>query len=212
MPVFETVRRAAAAGAVLLLGCVACGAPPDPFGVRSQPRATASDAVPSADPPSVAAPLPSGRPLGPDSPITPPPAGGRQDPTAVALAWAATAYGYDTAYDISPHDALLRAAAAGLLDDRLAGQEREYAPRAGAGADWLGWSRHRAWTEAGAVLGTEEHSPDTERSAQRQLLVDGTAHGRDGWNGPGPKAAVFLTLERGADGHWRISQIESTPM
>ncbi|WP_369233926.1 hypothetical protein AB5J56_19040 [Streptomyces sp. R21] len=186
------------AGLVALTGC----------GLQDQRVSGAGGSSPSAAP-SVApkAPVPSGKPLGADAHVPSPKGVDATDATAVAKAWAQTAYGYDTKYDTSPHDAVLRSAR--WFTASKAADERSYHPASGAGDDWNTWADHKAWTTVSVSYDDDGDGPtDTPARAYRALFVDGEAHGRDGWTGTGPRANVYLTLTRSGKGEpWRVSQV-----
>jgi len=206
-----TAARAAALVLALGLGCAACAHPAHLFADNPAPATSAAPPpTPTAGAPSEAAPYPAGRSLDADAHVPDLTHVDRHDPTAVALAWATGAYGSDTAYDSGPHDAQLRAAV--LLDQALAAQVRGYTPHSGPGADWLTWAAHRSWIEVTATLDHEDRPPDTAGLALRQVLVESVAHGRDGWTGPGPRAAAFVSLKPAADGTWQVSNTTTAPM
>ncbi|WP_329615726.1 hypothetical protein OG244_23785 [Streptomyces brevispora] len=192
-------RLSAAAAAVvvtlMLAGCAGGG----------------DDAAPtspsSSAPPLVKVPAASSRPLDADAHVPRPRQIDEHDASAVALAWAELSYCYDTAYDAYPHAARLRAAR--YLTPEKAAMARSYSPASGPGAQWNTWASHRAWTQAHAALADpdEEAEPDTGTRAYRVVSVDGTAHGRDGWKGPGPRLHAYLTLTRnGKDAPWRVRE------
>jgi hypothetical protein len=168
--------------------------------------------VPGSSPsavPSVApkAPLPSGRPLGADARVPRPTGVDGTDATEVSEAWAQVAYGYDTKYDSGPHDALLRSAR--WFTAKKAAAERSYHPASGAGNDWNTWAGHHAWTTVDVTADDDGDGPtDTAVLAYRALFVEGTAHGRDGWTGTGPRANVYLKLTRTGPGRpWHVDEV-----
>ncbi|MFI2373176.1 hypothetical protein [Streptomyces sp. NPDC018833] len=158
--------------------------------------------------PSAKAPLPALRPTDSGARLPHAEEIDERDASAVAVEWARLAYGYDTVYDTHPHAGVLRASRYLTAEQRSA--EREYTPASAAGAQWNTWSSHEAWTTAHAGLADpDEDAPaDTAVLAYRTVSVEGTAHGRDGWRGPGPRLHAGLTLTRGdASSPWRISQV-----
>ncbi|MEV6017940.1 MULTISPECIES: hypothetical protein [unclassified Streptomyces] len=168
--------------------------------------------VPGSSPsavPSVApkASLPPGRALGADAHVPSPSGVDGTDATEVSEAWAEVAYGYDTKYDYGPHDAMLRSAR--WLAPAKAAAERSYHPASGAGAEWNSWAGHRAWTTVKVTADDDADGPaDTAVLAYRALFVDGTAHGRDGWTGTGPRANVYLKLTRAGGGRpWHVAEV-----
>ncbi|MET8857627.1 hypothetical protein [Streptomyces sp. NPDC004579] len=159
--------------------------------------------------PSVApkASLPPGRPLGTDAHVPSPSGVDGTDATEVSEAWAEVAYGYDTKYDYGPHDAILRSAR--WFTPAKAAAERSYHPASGAGAEWNTWAGHRAWTTVKVTPDDDADGPaDTAVLAYRALYVEGTARGRDGWTGTGPRANVYLKLTRAGGGRpWRVAEV-----
>ncbi|MET7761878.1 hypothetical protein ABZS71_07525 [Streptomyces sp. NPDC005393] len=172
-----------------------------------------SDSAPKTSSPSPSfvekAPVPSAKPLGPDARVPDRPKVDWNNPSEVAQAWAVVAYGYDTKYDSSPHDAVLRAAP--YYTKNKAAQEREYHPAAGSGEQWNTWAKHNAWTKAKATLEVDGDSPpDKPKEAHRQLTIVGIAHGRDGWKSKGPRLQAFVKLVRSGEGEpWRISEVNA---
>ncbi|MCG7524559.1 hypothetical protein MHW47_08935 [Streptomyces sp. OfavH-34-F] len=197
----RTRAAALALTALLLAGCA---------GERDGDTGPTAPTVPATPSPKV--PAASSRPLDHDAHV---PRAGRideGDASAVALKWAEFAYGYDTAYDAHPHAARLRAAR--YLTPEKAAAATSYSPASGPGVQWNTWASHRAWTEAHAAPAEpdEDAEPDTGTLAHRVVAVDGTAHGRDGWTGPGPRLHAYLTLTRtGPDAPWRVSDTDIVP-
>ncbi|MEU6478972.1 hypothetical protein ABZ858_19190 [Streptomyces sp. NPDC047017] len=184
------------AGLALLTGC---GLP------DHRVAGTGQGGTGSAEPSFVAkAPPPAGRPLGPDAHVAAPGVVNDNDADAVSKAWAETAYSYDTVYDTSPHDAMLRAAR--WLTERRLTAERAYHPASGPGNEWNTWAGHRAWTTVTVSGELEDDAPrDSETIAYRSLVVAGTAHGRDGWSGVGPRLNAYVKLVRSSAGRpWRV--------
>lgn len=173
-------------------------------------RETAGGSTSSAEP-SIApkAPLPSGEPLGPDAHVPSPTGVDDTDATAVAEAWVEVAYGYDTKYDSSPHDAVLRSAR--WFTTEKAKAERSYRPASGAGEQWNSWAAHQAWTTVDVELDDDGDAPsDSARDAYRALFVDGRAYGRDGWTGTGSQATVYVKLVRPGKGElWRVDEVRT---
>ncbi|WP_139140962.1 hypothetical protein [Streptomyces oceani] len=160
---------------------------------------------------SAKAPAPSGKPLGPDAKVPKPPEVDGENPTEVVKAWARVAYSYDTKYDASPQDAVLRAAR--YFTEKKAEQEREYRRAAGADARWNEWAEHKAWMKVETqFIFDGDAPPDRPLKAHRQLTVEGKAIGRDDWKGQGPRVQAFVTLKRGEKGKpWRISELHLIP-
>lgn len=191
----------AVAATVTLAGCTRSGDE-----AASTPSTSSSSPLVKA--PLVKASPPSSRPLDGDARVPRPRQVDEHDAGAVALAWAELSYGYDTAYDTHPHAGTLRAAR--YLTQRKAAAEESYTPAAGPGAQWNTWAGHRAWTETNATLvdADEEARADTSTRAHRVVAVDGKAHGRDGWKGPGPRLHAYLTLVRPTkSAPWRVHEI-----
>ncbi|MCN9241340.1 hypothetical protein NGF19_11155 [Streptomyces sp. RY43-2] len=150
------------------------------------------------------APVSHGKPLGPDAQVPTPGVVDDNDATAVAKAWAEVVYGYDTKYDTSPHDAVLRATR--FFTERKAAAERSYQSASGPGDGWNTWAKHQAWTKVTVSSELEDDAPrDAEQLAYRSLIVDGTAIGRDGWTGTGPRLNAYVKLVRSSVGKpWRV--------
>jgi hypothetical protein len=186
----------AVAGLALLSGC----AVPD----LREPGTGAGGAEPRESSLAPKAPLPAGKPLDSDARVPDPGVVDEDDATAVAEAWAEVTYGYDTAYDTSPHDAVLR----GLrwCTERRSAAEKKYRPAAGSGHEWSTWAEHRAWTTPDVTIETVDDSPpDGETIAYRSLVVEATAQGRDGWTGTGPRLNAYVKLVRAAVGKpWQV--------
>jgi hypothetical protein len=55
----------------------------------------------------------------------------------------------------------------------------------------------------------EDDAPkDSEQVAYRSLVIEGTAHGRDGWTGTGPRLNAYVKLVRSAVGEpWRVDDV-----
>ncbi|UQX02513.1 hypothetical protein [Streptomyces sp. RerS4] len=158
----------------------------------------------------IKAPLPAGKPLDGQAKVKPVPSPDPADPSAVARAWLMTAYSYDTAYDTGPQDANLRAL--GYLTDKQAEVERSYRPGAGSGAAWATWAEHKAWTTVEITADEDDQGPgDTPTSSFRTFLVDGKAHGRDGWTGTGPQLTAFVELTMTGPGTWKVAGVMVTP-
>ncbi|MER6124374.1 hypothetical protein ABT173_17295 [Streptomyces sp. NPDC001795] len=191
-----TVLLTAVAGLTLLSGC---GLPD--HRVQGDGKGGSASGKTSFTP---KAPIPSGKPLGPDAHVATPGVVDANDAGAVSKAWAETAYSYDTKYDTSSHDAVLRAAR--WLTERKAAAEREYQPASGPGYEWNTWARHHAWTTVTVSSELEDDAPrDSETIAYRDLVVTGTAHGRDGWTGTGPRLNAYVKLVRSGVGEpWRV--------
>ncbi|MFY1636172.1 hypothetical protein ACN27F_23340 [Solwaraspora sp. WMMB335] len=210
--------------AILLVGLAACSPTgPSVPAVPSAGRSPGSPAIgpePSpagAVPTTVAAPgavddtsvgpYPTARTPAPDARVPTVGAVDLADPTAVATAWAIHAYSYDTLYDATPHNAVLRATR--YLTPEAAAVEHSYMPYAAPGARWNAWAAHEAWTSVQVTVGNEPHPPDTGTTAYRQLIVEGIAHGRDGWTGPGPHVVLFFTLDRDLWTGWLVAEVRA---
>ncbi len=193
---------ATAAAAALLTGC----------GLRDLRDDKAAGPVePSvAETFPVKAPVPPGKPLDAQAKVQPVPAPDPADPSAVARAWLATAYGYDTAYDSGPQDANLRALP--YLTEEQANAERDYRPGAGSGSEWATWAEHRAWTTLEITADEDEQGPaGTPGASFQTFYVDGTAHGRDGWTGPGPRLTAVVKLTLTGPAGWKVAGVTVTP-
>ncbi|MEU9002054.1 hypothetical protein [Streptomyces sp. NPDC048551] len=203
-----TVRRAlgvvlaAVTSVALLTGC----------GLRDLRDDKGADpAAPSALPSfEVKAPVPPGKPLDAQAKVQPVPSPDPSDASAVARAWLATAYGYDTAYDNGPQDANLRAL--GYLTEEQAKAERDYRPGAGSGSDWATWADHKAWMTLEIAEDDDEQGlGGTPGASFRTFYVDGKAHGRDGWAGPGPQLTAVVKLTTAGPSGWKVAGATVTP-
>ncbi|WP_328554024.1 MULTISPECIES: hypothetical protein [unclassified Streptomyces] len=198
MRTFAALAVVSATGVLALTGC----------GLRDHRDVVGAPGSSPSAVPSVApkAPIPSGRPLGADAHVPSPSGVDGTDATEVSEAWAEVAYGYDTKYDYGPHDAVLRSAR--WFTASKAAAERSYHPASGPGEEWNTWAGHRAWTTVDVTADDDADGPaDTAVLAYRALFVEGTAHGRDGWTGTGPRANVYLRLTRAGGGRpWHISE------
>ncbi|MDX3641742.1 hypothetical protein [Streptomyces sp. MB09-02B] len=190
-----------ATGLALLSGCAL---PDQRQNTTGQGGGSSASAQPSVAP---KAPVPSGKALGLDAHVPVQRDVDGDDATAVSQAWAELAYGYDTKYDASPHDAVLRATR--WCTKRRAAVERSYRAASGPGDDWNVWARHRAWTTVTVSVELEDDAPrDGKKVAYRNLVVEGEAQGRDGWTGRGPRLNAYLKLVRSAAGQaWRVDDV-----
>lgn len=199
---------ATVAGLVVLTGCGLRDFREGADGAGGAPDPALSETV------APKAPVPQGKPLDAGAKVPAPPQADDQDATAVARAWATTAYGHDTAYDAGPQDAVLRAAR--YLTDERAAAEREHRSAGGTGNDWNVWAEHKAWTTVQVSVDDDAHDgevpPDSPTVVYRVLYVEGKAQGRDGWSGAGPLLTAALKLSRSADGGpWRVADVQVTP-
>lgn len=198
------VVLAAATGVALLTGCGLRD-------LREDKGAGVEPAAPSALPSfETKASVPPGKPLDGQAKVQPVPAPDPSDANAVARAWLATVYAYDTAYDNGPQDANLRALA--YLTDEQAKIERGYRSGAGSGADWATWAEHKAWMTLDITADEDEQGPDgTAAASFRTFYVDGKAHGRDGWNGLGPRLTAVVKLTLAGPAGWKVAGATVTP-
>ena len=190
---------ASVAGLVALTGC----------GLQDQRDAVGAGGSSPSAVPSVApkAPVPSGKPLGTDAHVPKPTGVDETDASALVKAWAEVAYGYDTKYDTSPQDAMVRSAR--WFTPTKAAAERSYKYGSGPGDAWNTWAEHKAWTTPDVHHDDDIDDPrDTREKAFRTLYIEGTAQGRDGWTGTGPQLTAFIKLVRSGPGKpWRINEI-----
>jgi len=212
------------AGAVVVAVIAGCGGPataptpPTTTSVSSPPSpspapssAAPFSAVPgSASSRSTPAPVPSnppvpagvaGRPRGE--------AGGPvdgQSPDAVAAAFAASTFTYDTAIDRSPFDAQVRSAVyatpafAGVLKQPL---------QQGGGAQWNTLAAHHGYsTVALAVNHDDGRPPDQLRAAARGYTITVTGHGENGWTAPLDSQTMYVFLTRtGTTTPWQVARV-----
>ncbi len=96
-----------------------------------------------------------------------------------------------------------------FLTTARASAEREHVSAGGTGGDWNVWAGHRAWTTVRLTFedGDDDLPPDTPVLAYREIFVEGTAHGRDGWTGPGPRLMASVKLTRTVGGPWRVADV-----
>ncbi len=183
-----------AALAVALAGCAHHR--PAPAEAMPAPSPIITMPVPSAFPP--------GHPGRPAGGLPDPARVDRRDPDAVSAAALAATWASDTAIDVSPHDAALRAAP--YLTANYLARLQATPPRAAPGAAWASWAAHRAHIHVALRELREDPPVDTASLARRQWAVTTTPLGRDGWRGPTATTVCFLTLtfERGS---WRVAAI-----
>ena len=125
----------------------------------------------------------------------------------VALAGVRAIEGSDTSVDADPNDTLRRAAA--WLTPAFAARVRAFPPVAAPGAAWNAWSTHRAYLEVTVSLAGDDHRPDSQHAAYRQVAVVLRPVGRDGWRGRPQTRVVFVSLAA-VRGRWRLAAERST--
>ncbi|MFD7548337.1 hypothetical protein [Streptomyces sp. NPDC059816] len=201
------MAKSVAAGGLTALLLGGCGLPglSESSGSDAKPDASSSPTFVTKEQ------MPQSKRLGSDAKVPEHPEINHRDATQVAEAWGVMAYAYDTKYDAGPHDATLRALR--YFTEKRAAAEREYRSAAGPGAEWNTWAEHQAWTKSTARLQVDaDHPEDTAHQAFRRIAISCTVRGRDGWNGTGPRAHAYVTLQRSSGGDpWRISKIVTVP-
>jgi hypothetical protein len=164
-----------------------------------QEKTSGATAVPSPLP-SATAPAPTATPHGglPD-----PRAVDRRDATEVSRAAVRVMWTVDATIDRSQVDAYLRA------KPYLSPEYAEAVTTEPAGAVPSAWRDHRAYARVRLTAQAPEDGvgTDTDSTAHRQWGITITPTGRDGWTGPSIHATAFVTLTRGYDGGWQVSQV-----
>jgi hypothetical protein len=127
----------------------------------------------------------------------------RRDPTEVSRAAVQVMWTVDATIDRSQRDAYLRAR------PYLSPEYGEAVNAEPAGAMPSVWRDHRAYARVRLTAQAPEDGvgADTATTAHRQWRVTATPTGRDGWTGPPVHATAFVTLTRGYDGGWQVTQV-----
>jgi len=195
-----TRRRSQMAGAclVIALGCSHIGAQDAETG--SAP--TTSTNTSTLDPLGV----PTGKAGSPRGGVTEPASINGSDPDAIATAFAAVAYRYDTRLDASPMDATRRGKP--WLTPAYAAQVSQPLP-GGGGADWNALAAHDGYTTATVATGHDVGAPsDDATHADRQRVVTVTYHGSGGWAAPEQIHTLFISMNRpDPSAPWQISGV-----
>lgn len=129
--------------------------------------------------------------------------------TAVATAFVATAWSYDTVLDQTPSDAGRRAAVFATRD--LAQGLREARTVAAPGQWWDEMASHRGYSTTQITEGGLGEGPsDSPTLAQRALTVTATPRGDAAWVGqPLPPVTLIITCGRAsADQPWKVSAMK----
>lgn len=159
---------------------------------------SASAPAPSA--PAAIAPAPTATPHGglPD-----PKEVDRGDATAVSRAAVQVMWTVDAAVDRDQLDAYLRAG------PYLSAKYAKALNAEPVGAVPSLWRDHRAYARVRLTPQAIEDGvgADTATTAHREWAVTVTPTGRDGWKGAPVHATAFVTLTRGDDGDWQISEV-----
>ncbi|CNF47672.1 Uncharacterised protein [Mycobacterium tuberculosis] len=145
-------------------------------------------------------PVPSATPHGglPD-----PDAIDRGDATAVSRSAIQVMWTVDAAVDSSQLDAYRRAKPylSAEYAKRVSGETTGVLPSL--------WREHRAYSRVHLTQQAPEDGvgADTAATAHRQWGITATPTGRDGWTGSPVHATAFVTLRRGNDGGWQVSEV-----
>jgi len=216
------------AGAVVVAVCAGCGgsggaAPaPAPSPAVTSPgvgapsssalssSAAGSSAASSPAEPSTLGPVPSNPPIPAGTPGQP---RGRvaapvdeQSPDAVAAAFAAATFTYDTALDRSPFDAQVRSAVyatppfAAVLKQPL---------QQGGGAQWNTLAAHHGFTTVALTANHDDgRPPDQLGAAARAYTVATTGHGDNGWTTPLDSQTMYVFMTRtGTATPWQVARV-----
>ncbi len=174
--------------------------PATPSPVSSQP------AAPVSEPPEPA-PLPAGASGTPRPGIPDPQRVDGQDATAVGRAALTVMWTFDTALDVSQHDASLRALP--YLTPEYGEEVRNTPRRAAPGADWNLWSSHHAYTTAELTPADDAGRPaDTAAQSVHTFVITATPHGDNGWTGPAVTATAFVQLTRAGSQPWKVAAVQ----
>ncbi|WP_198359142.1 hypothetical protein [Streptomyces fildesensis] len=154
-------------------------------------------------------PLPSATTGTPHGGIPVPASVDQRDATDVSKGALTVMWTYDTALDVSTHDASVRAAVAGWLTPEYAGLLKAHKPQTDPGAQWHEWAKHRAYTTVSLARTEDAARPvDTSAHAWRQWTITTTPHGRDAWTGKPTTDVAYVELIRTADGQpWHVSAV-----
>lgn len=194
-----TQTSRATAGAAMLMVCIsACGTPSTP----GSPDASATPSPGAASTQVGVAPGVPGVPRG----ISATPVDDA-NPTAVAEAFAAATFSYDTAMDRSPSDAQARSAP--FATPSYGAQLRQPLAQ-GGGARWNDLEAHRGYTTV-SVAGNRDdgRAPDTPGTAVRSFTVATTGHSPDTWSAPMGSVLLFLSLVRAsAASPWQVQSVQ----
>ncbi|MFJ2193080.1 hypothetical protein ACIOJE_34925 [Kitasatospora sp. NPDC087861] len=196
-----TLAATAAAVALTLCGCASSATTGStPTGAAPPPPATPS---PLFSP----TPYPTGTAGTLRAPLPDPATVNGQDAGAVGRAAVTVMFQIDTAVDVSPRDATVRAAP--YLTTAYAAELASHQAMAAPGAQWGNWTAHDAYTIASVTLTSQAGAPaDTTTEADRTYTVTTTAHGRDGYTDTTPVGTAFVVLARNGADPWRVSTIQ----
>jgi hypothetical protein len=128
-------------------------------------------------------------------------------PDAAALAATAAWLAYDTRVDRRPNDTARRLALPWLAP-AMRRQILAFTSSADAGADWAQWSGRHAHATVEPHLGSDDHPPDDDGTAWRQVVATVTLHGDGGWTST-LQRTVFVQLSL-VDGHWLVTDLQTT--
>ncbi|MEU7230048.1 hypothetical protein [Streptomyces chrestomyceticus] len=209
LPRHRTTVAAVLAAAVL----AGCGTTPtDPAADAEPTRAAAPSspptkaAEPTSEPPEPS-PLPSGAASTPRAGLPDPKKVNGQDPSAVGAAALTTMWTFDTAHDVSQHDATVRAIP--YTTPKYGQGIRDTPPRSAPGAEWQRWATHHAYTKVTLTPSQDAGAPeDTPTDAYRTWTVTSTPHGDDGWTAEPTAVTAFVHLTRAGSAPWRVNAVQ----
>ena len=129
-----------------------------------------------------------------------------QSPDAVAAAFAATTFTYDTALDRSPFDAQVRSAVyatpgfAVVLKQPL---------QQGGGAQWNTLAAHHGYTTVALAVNHDDgRPPDQLGAAARGYTITVTGHGDNAWSAPLDSQTMYVFLTRtGTTTPWQVARV-----
>jgi hypothetical protein len=211
-------RRAGTAGALIAVTAAltaACSPASSPEATAADRTVTAPSSTPAVSASTVpASPVVTPPDVAPGTPGTPrgkpaPPPPVEQSPAAadeVAGSFAAASFTYDTAIDVSPHDAQVRAAA--YATPTYARTLRAPVPSTGD-AQFTDLAAHHGFTTVALAPNADDgRPPDQLRSAARSVTVTPTGHGDNGWTQPLPPRVMYVLLTRdGPTSPWQVDQV-----
>ncbi|WP_433860375.1 hypothetical protein [Streptomyces kronopolitis] len=208
-------RTAAAVTAAALAAVLtACGTTPTTPGADDAPPKAATSpsseapADPSQDPTDEASALPTGATGAPRGDLPDPKKVNGRDPDAVSKAALTAMWTVDTRFDVSQHDASLRAIP--YATPKYAKGIRSTPPRSAPGAEWARWADHHAYTKVTVSAADDAGAPpDTATDAYRTWTLTSTPHGDAGWTGDPTTITAFVYLTRTSKAaEWKVDAVQ----
>ncbi|GAB2938861.1 hypothetical protein GCM10027047_39050 [Rhodococcus aerolatus] len=131
------------------------------------------------------------------------------DADQVAAAFATATFTYDTAIDVSPHDAQVRSAV--FADPTFSTVLTAPVPSTGD-AEFTELAAHQGYTTVTLAPNTDDGRPaDQLRSAARSFRVTPIGHGTDGWTQPLTSRVMYVFLVRSAEQlPWQVDKVSFT--